>query len=186
MRAFVLILLVSLSGCAVFQEKITDYDQRSTVYGWLDTKDLKPNHLYAINLYQHRPATDKPYYGMSFVKMDGGYLVYSHIPPNGAFKLDSLHGQNCLLFLCGNTTYSYNLGKQGDIGTVVIRKPGVYYLGSFKLSDVKTGWFEPGKFKVEAVKGPTQQAMLERVLQEAPSEYPVVGLRIEKKLENLK
>ena len=79
-------------------------------------------------------------------------------------------------------TYTYDLGKQGEEGTVVIKQPGVYFLGSYKLSDLKTGWFEPGKFEVKKVEGPAQQAMLEKLLLEAPKNYPVVGERIQKAL----
>ncbi len=180
----VLVLCISLlAGCSVFQKKISDYEHRSTVYAWIDIKDLAPNHLSSVNLFQHRPATDKPYYGMATIKMDGGYLLYTHIPPEGAYKLNSLSGQSCMLFLCGNTFYTYDLGKQGDQGTVVIKQPGVYFLGSFKLSDLKTGWFQPGKFEVKEVEGPSQQAMLEKLLLEAPKAYPVVGQRIQRALD---
>lgn len=179
-RVLSLLAVLSLSGCALFQEKISDYEQRSTVYGWLDIKDLSPNHLSSVVMYQHRPATDKPYYYMAFRKYQGGYLFYSHIPPKGAFKLDTLSGQSCLLFLCGNTIYQYNLGKQGDFGTAVINKPGVYYVGSYKLSKVKTGWLEQGKFSIEETgNGPSRKQMLELILQkDTPIEHPVVAERI--------
>lgn len=178
------VLVTSLTGCSIFQKEISDYEQRSTVFAWVDVKDLAPNRLHAIHLYQHRPVTKEPYYGMGTVKMDGGYLIYTHITPNGAYKLDSLSGQQCMLIFCGNTVYTYNLGKQGDVGTVVIDQPGVYFLGAYKLSDVKTGWFQPGKFEIEQVEGPGIASMLTELLEESPEKYPVVAQRIQQALES--
>lgn len=175
---------LALSGCSLFHERIDNYDDRSTVYGWIDIKDIPPNHLSSITLYQHRPATDKPYYYMGWRKLKGGYVFWSHIQPNGAFKLDTITGQSCLFFLCGNTIYSYSLGKQGDYGTAVINKPGVYYMGSYKLSEIKMGWLEPDKFSIDdATDGPTRQEMLELILQkDVPAAFPVVGQRIRREL----
>lgn len=181
---FFAVAALTLAGCGLMAPKISDYSQRSTVYGWLDIRDIDANRLHQVVLTQHRPATDEPYLYMGAEKLEGGYLIYTHIPENGAYKLEQLSGQRCLLFLCSNTIFTYDLGKQGDLATAVIERPGVYFLGNYKLAEVKTGWFEAGKFEMTASEeGPDETLLLQAVLEEAPADHPVIGQRIQAEME---
>jgi hypothetical protein len=109
------------------------------------------------------------------------------ILPNGAHKTLSAYGQRCLAFLCSNTTYKYSFGKQGDdVGAVVIKTPGVYYLGSYKLKEVKTGFFEQGKFEVATdANAPSRREMLEEILKDA-QKIPVLAERIKRELAQMR
>jgi hypothetical protein len=49
---------------------------------------------------------------------------------------------------------------------VRISKPGIYFLGSYKYQQVKTGFFEGSKFDIERVDSPTEAELLQRILDE--------------------
>lgn len=187
LRLLTLASILLLPSCALLGGKeIKDFDNRSVVYGWLDIKDVDANRLHQVSFFQSRPKTKEPYYQVGVEKFKGGYLFYHYGFPNGAFKLDQASGQNCLLFLCSNTIHTYSFGKQGDdVGTVVINKPGVYYVGAHAFRDVKTGWFEAGRFEVVKAKAPpSQREMLEFLaLQDVPKEFPVIAARLKKAMQ---
>ena len=173
---------VLLAGCATGTQ-ITDFNDRSVGYGWLDIKDVDANRLYSVDIYQYRPQTAEPYYPAAVKPFKNGYLYYTMALPNGAHKTQSAAGQQCLGILCGNTTYRYSFGKQGDdVGAIVIKQPGVYHMGSYKLKSVSTGFFEQGKFEVlPAPNAPSRREMLEEILKEA-EDVPVIAERIKREL----
>lgn len=176
-----------MAGCASTGHKITDHTDRSTVYGWLDIDDVSGNHPYASFIRQYNPPIKDPYYGLNVDKFEGGLLYYFYGVPNGAFKLDEIRMQSCLGFICSNTIYGYSLGAQGDVATIKIKKPGTYYMGSYKMAEAKTGFFEPGKFTINPTKkGPSKKKMLEHILKNAPSGHPIVGQRIKAQLAKVK
>jgi hypothetical protein len=73
-----------------------------------------------------------------------GFLYYTMALPAGAHKTQSARGQACLGILCGNTDYRYSFGKQGDeVGAIVIKSPGVYHMGSYKLKSVRPASSSP-------------------------------------------
>lgn len=178
-----MILAIVASGCAS-PGRVTDFTDRSVVYGWLDIGDVDANRLHSVVLYQLRPRTDTPYYNVKVTKFEGGYLYYAFSLPQGAIKLYEVSGQRCALILCTNSTFSYGFGKQGSLAAVSIDEPGVYYLGSLKLEEVKTGLFEAGKFDVNySDAGPGERQMLEAMLSDARDLDPLVSARIEAALE---
>ena len=163
---------------------MTDFTDRSVVYGWIDIGDVDANRLHAVQLFQMRPHTDAPYWNVKVTKFEGGYLYYAFSFPTGAFKLYEVSGQSCLLVFCGNSTFSYSFGKQGSVGAVRVEQPGVYYAGSLALGEVKTGWFEPGKFDVQhAENAPSQRQMLEAMLDDAADTDPLITQRIQAALQ---
>ena len=186
-RFLSVVAVLIISGCVGGGgERITDYTNHSTVYGWVDIDEVDGNHLYNVIVKQYRPKTEAPYYFLGIEKFKGGYLFYTHATTNGAFKLDTARAQSCLGFMCSNTYYEYHFGSQGsDVGAVTIDKPGVYFLGSYELAEQKTGWFEQGKFNVvEAQNGPSRKEMLEAVLANAPRDHPIVAERIRTVMRN--
>ena len=172
------------SGCASMGENVTEFSDRSVAYGWLNVKDVGANRLHAVSLYQHRPQTDKPYWETAVRKFKDGYLYFAITLPNGAFTTYEAHGQSCLGIICSNTRYSYSFGRQGeDVGSVLIKTPGVYHLGSYDLKDTKTGFFEQGKFEVVLAKNaPSKREMLEEILKNV-QDNPVIAERIKQELK---
>lgn len=186
LKRFMLVLsVVLLVGCASSTE-ITDFTDRSLGYGWLNIKDVDANRLHAVEIYQFRPHTSEPYYHAALKEFKGGYLYYSYALPNGSHKTVSASGQRCLAFLCSNTIYNYSFGKQGDdVGAIIVRKPGVYHMGSYNLNNVKTGFFEQGKFGVvPATNAPSRREMLEEILKDV--DVPIMAERIRNELAQLR
>ena len=186
MKRFMLVslLILSLTGCAFTGgEKITDFTDRSVGYGWLDIEDVDANQLHSVVVFQYVPRIDKPYYHAKVKEFKDGYLYYSFAFPNGSFGTYSASGQKCFVF-CSNTIYTYDFGKQGtDAAKISIKKPGVYSLGSYKLQEVKTGWFEQGKFNIVPAKnGPSDREMLEEILKDTEGN-PVMEQRIKAALK---
>lgn len=177
--------LFVIAGCAS-GSRVTDFTDRSVAYGWINIGDVDANRLNSVVIYQLQPQTKTPYYNVKVTKFEGGYLYYAFSFPQGAVKLYEISGQRCVLILCSNSTFSYAFGKQGDTGAVRIGEPGVYFLGALELEDVKTGFFEQGKFNVnQAEQPPTQRQMLTAMLKDARELDPLVSSRIESTLNKL-
>ena len=187
LRRLAIVLSVTLLAACATGTQIKDFGNRSLGYGWLDIKEVDANRLHAVTIYQFRPVTDEPYYPTTVKAFKNGYLYYSMVLPNGAHKTVSASGQRCLGFLCSNTIYTYSFGKQGDeVGAIVIKSPGVYNMGSYKLRDVKTGFFEQGKFDaIPAVNAPSRRELLEEILKDA-QDVPVVAARIRTELGQMR
>lgn len=185
-RLLLLCAMLLLASCASV-EQIKDFQDRSLGYGWLDIKEVDGNRLHAVSIYQFRPQTDRPYFPARALPFKDGFLYFSMVLPNGSHRAVSASGQTCIGILCGNTVYEYSFGKQGDeIGAVVIKSPGVYWMGAYKLKKVKTGFFEQGKFDVEPAKSaPSKREILEEILKDVTDE-PVVAERIKRELATMK
>lgn len=152
-----LIALALLAGCAGggHGRDIND-PANSLVFGYVDMSDA-PTGVQGASIMQVAPPTDRPYWGTDV--RDG--LFYTYYLPPGSYKLASLTGSS---FWKGE--YRYNFPRQGADTAVRIAKPGVYFLGSYKYRDVKTGFFEQGKFNIERVDSPTEAQLLRRILDE--------------------
>jgi hypothetical protein len=181
-RLTLLCSVLLLSACAT-GDRITEFGDRSLGYGWLDIKDVDANKLHAVDIYQFRPKTSKPYYPARVMKFKDGFLYYSTILPNGSLKTVSAFGTRCIGFLCSSTTYEYSFGKQGDdVGAVVIKSPGVYSLGAYKLKELET---DDDKFDIVPAKdAPSKREMLEEILKQV-KDVPVVAERIKRELAKL-
>ena len=174
-----------LAACAT-GEPVKDWENRSIAYGWVDIRDIEINRINAIYLQQFRPRTDTPYFTTGVRKLKDGYVFWSVALPAGAHKLSTIKGQSCLGILCSNTLYTYDFGKQGeDVGAVVIKAPGVYPLGAYRMQKENTGFFEAGRFKVSpAANAPTRREMLEEILKDT-EDVPVQAARIRSELARL-
>lgn len=192
MQSFKLLLtalcVALLTACSSV-ETVKDFENRSVAYGWVDVKDVDINRVDLIYIKQYRPKAEVPYFQTAFKEFKGGYMFWTVALPNGSHKLDTIMGHACLAaFLCGNTEHVYNFGTQGDeVGAVVIGNPGVYYLGSYKMANEKTGFFERGKFKVSAAaNAPTRRELLQAILNDKElAENPVMRERIQRELAHL-
>ena len=157
---FSLAIAVSfLAGCAGggHGRDIND-PSNSLVFGYVDMADA-PTKISGAQIMQVAPPTDKPYWGTDV--RDGMFYTY-YLPP-GSYKLATLHGSS---FLKGD--YRYTFPRQGGEQGVRIDKPGIYFLGSYKYQNVKTGMFEQSKFDIARVKTPTEADLLQRMLDNDP------------------
>src|SRR5579872_3008902 len=99
----------------------------SLVYGYIDMTD-GPCWLEWFNMHQIQPKVEKPYVNF---RIDEGVFYAEYVPP-GSFQLHELGGSGT--FPHGNTSYNFMFPKQGQ--GLRIEKPGLYYLGSFKMKDI--------------------------------------------------
>ena len=185
-RLMLLLSAAVLAGCST-TTTIKDFTDRSVGYGWLNIKEVDANRLHSVDIYQYRPQTSEPFYPAAVKPFKNGFLYYTMALPAGSHKTHSAAGQACMGILCSNTTYRYSFGRQGDdFGAIVIKKPGVYHMGSYKLKEVKTGMFEQGKFEVvPATDAPSRRELLEEILKEA-QDVPVIAERIQRELAQLR
>jgi hypothetical protein len=169
-----------LSGCFGGGTPINDFSTRSTFYGWVDVSGIHGNHLYEVAMRQYSPQTDTPFYSMAVKKMDGGYLFWHHGGNPGAVEFDRMMLQTCAVIICGNTINEYTFDAYGDSpGKTRIGAPGVYFVGRYEMTKIRTGLFRAGAFDMTKTnKGPSQRAMLAELLSTTPEGHPVVDQRI--------
>ena len=152
------LLAAALSaGCASSgHERDINDPTNSLVFGYIDMDDAPTSISYAT-IQQVAPPTDAPYWGLAVKK---GLFYHVALPP-GSYQLSSFGGSG---FLSGEHRYSFP--RQGNQTALRIDKPGIYFLGSFKYKNVKTGMFEQGKFSIDPVNKPTEADLLRRILDE--------------------
>lgn len=158
-KPFVLacLAMLSLAACAsntIGPERDVNDPGNSLVFAYVDMGDA-PTELESASL---KPQGEEGYWTMG---VDDGLMSQEYLPP-GAYQLASLSGSS---FLHGEVTYSFPAYGRNE-ASVVIKKPGIYFLGSFKYKEVKTGMFEQGKFDIERVNSPTELELLNRMLKQ--------------------
>lgn len=155
-----IIVSFALGGCAdkrMIRGDKDDIATASLVFGYVDMKDA-PVDLDWMSLKQVVPKSDKPYW---YAAIDEGMFWGSHFKP-GAYQMTSFGGYS----RWRNANFSFELPMQyaESYRFKIDNKPGIYFLGSYKYKDVKTGFFQQGKFDFEAVNTPTERELLERLL----------------------
>lgn len=147
-----------LAGCASSgPERDINDPTNSLVFGYVDM-DEAPTGVNSASVMQVAPPTETPYWGFGVTK---GLFFNSYLPV-GSYQLSSFSGSG---FFAGQ--HQYNFPRQGNQTSLRIVKPGIYFLGSFKYRQVKSGIFEQGKFSIEKVNKPTEAELLKRILDES-------------------
>ena len=181
---FFLILptLLLISGCASSPDPIDPKDKnRSVVFGYFDMKDAPSDELDWVSVKRYKPK--KGYFSAAF--KDG--LFYHIGVPNGSFQVDEF-GRNTRFF--SNTRYIYNFGGKGRNQTArKIKRPGVYYMGSYKYKNLSSGSFwKPDNFKMIKSKGPSEKVLLKKLLKimQSDSELSIYKHQIRRLKQRLK
>ncbi len=174
-----IVVAFALGGCAdqrLIREDKDDLASASLVFGYVDMEDA-PTNLDWFSIRQVLPKTDQPYWNAA---IDEGMFWGSHFKP-GAYQMNSFGGFS----RWRNTNFSFELPQQyaENFRFKIDNKPGIYFMGSYKYKDVKTGFFEQGKFDFVAVKSPTERELLERLLKFTDSK--TWEARIRKRLQEL-
>jgi hypothetical protein len=154
---FFLLLLsfALLQGCGVHMRNPPD-PSASLVFGYMDMNDAPTGLTYAtVKQYKPKPKDDKPYWYASTV--DGIFWFEQLLP--GSYQLVYFGGHSWWR----NAKYDYYMPefKKNDTA-VVIKKPGIYFLGSYKYKDAGS-FFNP-KFEVEKMNRPTELELLTKLL----------------------
>lgn len=180
-RLFVIAISLVLMGCAGGQ-KITDYSKLSVVYGWIDIRDIPGNTLNSFTMRNLSAPRNERYAVMGWEKMGNGYLVWHNGYPPGRYELDTMQTLTCAgsFVLCAGNINEYGFGQDGTSPVrTIVNGPGVKFIGCYKFSRTKRGFFRPGEFDTRKTNcGASKQQMLSMMLKSAPPEHPIVAERI--------
>ena len=182
---FFLILptLLLISGCASSPDPIDPKDKnRSVVFGFFDMEDAPSwGGIDWVSVKRYKPK--KGYFAAAVE--DG--LFYHIGVPNGSFQVDEF-GRNTRFY--SNARYVYNFGGKGRNKTGrIIKKPGVYYMGSYKYKNIDSGsiW-KPDNFKMVKSKGPSEKVLLKKLLKimQSDSDLSIYKHQIRRMKQRLK
>ncbi len=176
--------LFALATCATTGGKLeTEHDNDSLVFGYLDMSQAK-GHFEWVQMQQLQPPTDKPYYNCY---ADKGLFWHPRVAP-GTYKFLKFGGMDGIkigsVHLFGSTEYQYNFPRQGkgDLDPV-IEKPGLYFVGAYKVVVKRAGIFKPDEFDIQKTDSPTEKELLQQLL--AKDDKGEWRARIEKRLTEL-
>ena len=169
-RLLILLLVTILSGCTIYihvtKSKYMDEQEKRNsilVFGYFDDSEA-PFNMGWGDIKQIRPATDEPY---KELRSNGKGLFYLENLPTGSYKLISLDGREKGMLSTQPWTVSFpDPSEDSDFKRTELRakKPGVYFLGAYKLKLVKKGGFLIGrdKFETMALKKPTEKKLIKK------------------------
>lgn len=166
-----ILLILPLAGCTFYFSKSAYLDDQDTansvlIYGYLDDSEA-PFIMKEAQLKQIRPVTDEP---LKDVRSNNEGLFYLENLPIGSYRLVSFEGPERGL---SDSYWTWSLtdkyGKPGFERTEFrVDKPGLLYIGSYKIDKVKEGgFFTSAKYETIAIKGPSEKELLTRLKQYA-------------------
>lgn len=169
LRAIVLILAsLYLTGCSYMFTKSEDLDDQETkdsilVYGYIDDSEA-PFVVKEGYIKQVRPAIDEPYLEL---RCDDDGLFYLENLPVGSYKLINLEGpdRNILSRTLWETGFP-EPSRDPKFKRTELRakKPGLYYLGAYKLDLVKEGgFFSSDKYEMVVIEQPSERDVLAKL-----------------------
>jgi len=161
----VITLAVALAGCASAPPVDPKDETVSVVFGYFDMKNA-PSSLAWVSLKHYDGNAKGERYTMA---VRDGLFFHVGIGP-GSYQVDKFGGTGGIPFLT-RRPFEYDFGGKGRNDTAVrIKKPGLYFLGSYKYIDHAGGFFEPDKFEMQPGSEPTEKQLLERLVKELQSD----------------
>lgn len=167
--AVVGLALALLSGCSMgkYAKEQSD-DNTVLLVGSFDASE-GPFKLQRGSIQQVRPANrSKPYRDVRIVKADN--IFYRENLPTGLYKLHSVGGREKALLLWSNNFWTWGFPKDQDdpaakFNQVRAEKPGIYYVGSYKIRVVREGGFlTPTTYATDLMDSPSEKEVLESLL----------------------
>ena len=150
-----LALLVSGCGQSPYMDEDAGPDS-ALVFGHINMVEA-PVGLQWVSLKQTRPETGRPYF--NFWVREGDF--YSHYIPFGEFQFDSFGGQKKETKV--NWVYRFPNSTQRP-PNLTIRRPGLYYAGSWKYKRVTREFSKPGEFYLVKEENVSEREILKRML----------------------
>jgi len=158
---FMLSMLFFISGCSFSNKSdpISSKDKSlSVIFGYFDMKKAPSwGGVDWVMVKRYKPR--KAYYELA---TDEG-LFYHVGVKKGSYQVDTF-GRDTRIY--SNTKYTYNFGGQGRNETSkIIKKPGVYFLGSYRYKEIDSdSFFKPDNFDMIKTKQPTEKKLLTKLL----------------------
>lgn len=168
---WVSLLILPLAGCTFYFSKSAymddqDSDDSILVFGYLDDSEA-PFVMKEAEIRQVRPTTDEP---IKEVRSNNEGLFYLENLPVGSYRFVGWNGpEKGLSDSYWNWSITDKYGKPGFERTEFrARKPGLYYIGAYKIDEVKAGgFFSSAKYETIGIKGPSEKELLKKLLEYA-------------------
>lgn len=175
--------ILLLTGCGGFrfadEETIDPNDQTlSVIFGYFDVSESPTDELDWVSVKQYKP--EEGYYGCY---VENGMYYYLGVR-NGSIQVNKL-GRSTRWG--DNVRHVFNFGGKGRNETArVIKKPGVYFLGSYKYKAAPDG----SQFYMDKLESPTEKDLLNKLLKKMKEDNDLKAYRhqismIEKRLREL-
>jgi len=161
---FVILPAISLSsGCALFSkdDPVDPNDKSlSVIFGHFDMKDAPSwGGIDWVSVKQYKPK--QSWYSCG---VEEGLFWHIGVHKGSSIQVEEF-GRNTRWY--SNAVYTYNFGGQGRNKTSkIIKKPGVYFLGSYKYKAIESdSFFKPDNFDMIKTRTPTEKQLLTKLLQ---------------------
>lgn len=163
------LMALSLGGCVIHFSKSKSIDDQEEpdsimVVGYVDDSEA-PFTMKWGEIKQVRPAIDEPYLEL---RSNNEGLFYLENLPVGSYQLEELGGPD--KGFLSQDTWVWRFGDlRGDKGfermELKAGKPGIYFLGSYKIDLVKKGGlFSADKYETIALDKPAEKKVLQKLL----------------------
>jgi hypothetical protein len=165
MKLFYGLLLISsyfIVGCVGLSKQLefTDTQSHSLVVGYLET-DKTPANMDLVEYKQVTPASDKPYY---YFRVDKNVFYREDFFAPGRYKLYQFIGHPRSIFtqiseydIAFPDNFNFNVGQPGK----------VYFLGSYKGTQVGGDLFSTGHVEYQRLEHPSELEVLQMILPDA-------------------
>ena len=146
-----------LAGCsdARFLDK-PPAEERSFVYGYIDMDDA-PTDADWVHIRQFAPKVKNDIWSMR--THDGVFYIEKFGP--GSYGVIKFGGGGGFF----TNPHAYGIPRQDTSMRLVIKKPGIYYLGTFKYKHIDRGFFQQDSFDIEKADTPTEKEVLKRIIE---------------------
>ena len=161
------ILALSIAACSSNPVPTPPGPNDSIAFGYIEMEEA-PTNLQWLTIRQVRPPTEKPFWSAG---VNDGIFFNWYLDP-GSYAVTQFGGNS------GRTRYTFNVPRNLTKMRLVIKKPGIYFLGSYKYVRVRTkGLFTPDNFDLKKMDSPSEKELVQKLLK------VVEGTAVEAKLQ---
>lgn len=166
-----LFLIFALASCTFYLSKSASMDDQEEkdsilIYGYLNDKEA-PFTMKWGEVKQVRPVSDEPY---KELRSDNNGMFYLENLPTGLYKINTLSGPEKGL---SQSYWNWEMPSPSDDKSFArlemkAKKPGLYFVGSYKIKKVKDGGlFSVDKYETVATKEVSEKQALQKLIKYA-------------------
>ena len=163
-----IILIGALSACAGKPKlEKRSSDNNSLVFGYIDISSMDVKTTWT-SIKRVFPQQDKPYYKMGVLRGEindnkYGAIIFNEDLPFGSYKVTRISGHYWSFLSKYGVRYGFPEAGSTQL-SVRINKPGIYYLGAYKLKRVGSSWAWNEKFELIEDKSISRKNVLKALL----------------------
>ena len=161
-------LIIGLASCTFYITKskyLDDQEENNSIliYGYINDKEA-PFTMEWGDIKQVRPIIDEPYKDL---RSNNEGLFYLENLPTGLYKIENVGGPEKGL---SNSYYKWDMPESNEDAAfkrmeIRAKKPGLYFVGSYKIKKVKDGGlFGVNKYETIATKEVSEKKALQKLL----------------------